>query len=110
MSDYKIPDYMSRVAAKKPGDKLTVEELACALYEGMPHVQNLAENMARKYGKAEALSFFDLMDPEVHNFWFGIAKQIIDHSKEWEKNSGSACCLSKREQERLKSLPRVETK
>jgi len=105
MSD--IPNYLSKVASKKPGDKLTVEELACALYEGMPHLSNLAENMARNYGQAEALSFFDLMGPEVQNFWMGIAKQIIDHSKEWEKNSGSACVLSKREQERLRNLPRA---
>jgi len=106
--DHRVPKYMQKVAAKKPGDKLTVEELACALYEGMPHVQNLAESTARTHGKAQALSFFDLMGPDVQNFWMGIAKQIIDHSKEWEENSGSACCLSKREQERLKSLPRVQ--
>jgi hypothetical protein len=100
---------MRKLHAKKSDDKLDVEELACALYEGTPHLQNLAENMARKYGnQCQALSFFDLMGEDVQNFWFGIAKQIIDHAREWEPNEGSACVLSKREQERLKSLPRIE--
>jgi hypothetical protein len=103
-----VPKYLEAVSKKKHEDKLTVEELACALYEGMPHLQNLAEKTARHYGNGcTALSFFDLMGPHVQNFWMGIAKQIIEHSKEWEKNQGSACCLSKREQERLKNLPRV---
>jgi hypothetical protein len=103
-----IPNYMMAVSKKKPGEKLTVGELACALYEGMPQVSNLAESMARNYGTAGALSFFDLMGEDVQNFWKGIAKQIIEHSREWRKNEGSACVLSKNERERLKALPRVE--
>lgn len=102
------PHYLERVAAKKAGQKLTIEELACALYEGMPQLSNLAESLARTHGKAEALTFFDLMGEDVQNFWFGIAKQMIDHATEWEKNKGSGCVLSQRERERLKSLPRVE--
>ena len=103
-----IPNYLQAVASKKPPAKLSVEELACALYEGMPQLSNLAENMARQYGKAGALTFFDMMGEDVQNFWMGIAKQIIDHSREWEKNDGCACVLSKRERERLASLPRVK--
>ena len=38
--------------------KFSVETLAQALYEGFPTLYNLAEEMARQYGKAEALSFF----------------------------------------------------
>ena len=103
-----VPKYMQAVASKKHDDKLNVAELACALYEGMPHLQNLAEKTARHYGQGcEALSFFDLMGPDVQNFWMGIAKQIIEHSKEWERNQGSACVLSERERKRLRELPRV---
>jgi len=102
------PNYMGKLHARKQGDKLDVDELACALYEGTPHLSNLAETMARNYGNGcEALSFFDLMGAQVQNFWKGIAKQIIEHSKEWEKNEGSACRLSNRERERLRALPRV---
>lgn len=103
-----LPGYLGQLAKKKPGDKLTVGELACAMYEGSPHVQNLAEVTARNYSKAEALTFFDMMGPDVQNFWKGIAHQIIEHSKEYEKNEGSACRLSQKEMDRLKALPRVE--
>lgn len=87
--------------------KLNIQELACALYEGTRHVQNLAEKTARTYGKAGALTFFDMMGDDVQNFWRGIAKQIIDHSKHWEGNDGSACVLANAEQKRLAELPRV---
>lgn len=99
--------YLEQLRGKKAGEKLAVQQLACALYEGMPQLQNLAESLARTHGEAGALSFFDLMGEDVQNFWFGIAQQIIEHSKEWKKNEGSACVLSKSERERLKSLPRV---
>lgn len=91
---------------KKYKDKLTTKELACALYEGTPHLQNLAEKTARNHGEAEALSFFGMMGEDVQNFWMGIAQQIIDHSKEWKKNNGSACVLSNKERERIKKLDR----
>lgn len=87
--------------------ELTISQLAEALYEGTPHLQNLAEKLARQHGKAGALSFFGLMGDDVQNFWRGIAKQIIDHAAEWEENRGSACVLSEAESERLKLLPRV---
>src|ERR1700678_781629 len=103
-------DWLHQVQAKKAGDKLSVGELACAIYEGMPQLSNLAEGLARNYGKAGALAFFDMMGEDVRNFYMGIAEQLISHAKEWEKNEGSACCLSKREQERLKSLPRVKNR
>lgn len=88
--------------------KLTLDQLAEALYEGTPHLQNLAEKLARQYGKAEALSFYGLMGDDVRNFWRGIAKQLINHAVEWQVNEGSACVLSEQERSRLKSLPRVE--
>jgi hypothetical protein len=89
------------------GAKLTVDQLAEALYEGTPHLQNLAEKLARQHGKAGALSFYRLMGDDVRNFYRGIAKQLIDHAAEWEPNKGSSCSLSERERDRLKQLPRV---
>lgn len=81
--------------------------IAEGLYEGQPSVcSNMAEQMARRFGKAGALSFFGLMGPEVQWFWCNIAQQIIDHSKEWQENNGCACVLSDRETERLRRLMR----
>ena len=88
--------------------KLSVRELACALYEGTPHLQNLAEKLARQHGQAGALTFFDMMGEDVQNFWMSIAQQLIDHAKEWEANEGSCCCLSEKERKRLKELPRIK--
>lgn len=87
--------------------KLDVEELAEALYEGTPHLHNLAEKLARHHGKAGALSFYAMMGDDIQNFWRGIAKQLIDHAKEWQPNEGSACVLSDRESARIAALPRV---
>lgn len=87
--------------------KLTLDQLAEALYEGTPHLQNLAEKLARHHGQAGALSFYGLMGDDVQNFWRGIAKQMIDHAAEWEGNKGSSCNLSRRERDRLAALPRV---
>ena len=89
------------------GAKLTLDQLAEALYEGTPHLQNLAEKLARQHGNASALSFYGLMGDDVQNFWRGIAKQIIDHAVEWRTNKGSSCSLSERERDRLRKLPRV---
>ena len=100
-------DIMLRLFKKEREAKLTLDELACALYEGSPHVQNLAEKLARTHGQAQALTFYDMMGDDVQNFWRGIAKQLIDHAKEWLPNEGSACRLSEREQQRLFRLPRV---
>ena len=83
--------------------KHTLLSLAEALYEGLPTLSNLAEEMARQYGKAGALSFFNMMGEDVQFFWCGIARQIIEHSKEWEANQNSACVLSKKERERLRN-------
>jgi hypothetical protein len=87
--------------------KLTVDQLAEALYEGTPHLQNLAEKLAKQHGHAGALSFYGLMGDDVQNFWRGIAKQLIDHAGHWQANVGSLCCLSDQERARLKSLPRI---
>lgn len=87
--------------------KLTVDQLAEALYEGTPHLQNLAEKLARQHGKAGALSFYGMMGDDVRNFWRGVAKQLIDHASEWEANEGSGCILSDKESARLHELPRV---
>jgi len=98
---------MNDTVMNKPhNEKMTAKELAEALYEGTPHLQNLAESLARQHGKAQALTFFGMMGKDVQNFWMGIAQQLIDHAKEWEENQGSACVLSVKELERLKNLPR----
>lgn len=101
--DMKAPD---SVMTRQIEAKLSVRELAEALYEGTPHLQNLAEKLARQHGKAEALTFFNMTYPEVQNFWMGIAQQLIDHSSKWEQNNGSSCVLGKEELERLKKLPK----
>ena len=98
---------MKEVRPVEPGIE-TVEQLANALYEGLPCLANLAENLARKHGKAGALSFYQLMGDDVKNFWRGIAKQLIDHAREWGPNQGCACVLSPAERHRLKKLPRVQ--
>ena len=90
----------------KSDQKLTPLQLAEALYEGTHHLQNLAEKLARQHGKAGALTFFGMMGEDVQNFYLQIAQQLIDHASEWEKNNGGACCLSKKESDRLKTLPR----
>lgn len=89
--------------------KLTVDQLAEALYEGTPHLQNLAEKLARHHSKAGALTFYGFMGGDVQNFWRTIAKMMIDHAAEWEPNEGSSCVLSMDERARLQCLPRVET-
>lgn len=84
-----------------------VYELAKALYEGLPSLSNLAEKMARKHGKAGALSFFEMMGNEVQFFWIDIAFQIINHSKEWEENKGCCCVLSDVERLRIQRRMKV---
>lgn len=91
---------------KKSDELLTVKELACALYEGTPHLQNLAEKLARQHGKASALTFFGMMGEDVQNFFMNIAQQLIDFGKGWEENNGSACVSSKELEETLKAAPR----
>lgn len=86
--------------------KLTVGQLTEALYEGTPHLQNLAEKLARHHGKASALTFFGMMGNDIQNFYFGIAQQLIDHAKEWKENEGSGCVLSDKETKRIAELPR----
>lgn len=88
--------------------KLSVDMLAEALYEGTPHLQNLAEKLARQHGQAGALTFYRMMSEDVRNFYRTIAKQLIDHAAEWQPNEGSACVLSEKERARLKALPRAE--
>ena len=56
--------------------KLTVDELACALYEGTRHLHNLAEKLARQHGKAEALSFYDMMGSSVRALWNGLNRGL----------------------------------
>ena len=90
------------------GAKLTISQLAEALYEGTPHLQNLAEKLARQHGQAGALTFYGMMSDDVQNFWRGIAKQLVDHSAQWKSNQGSGCILGEEERARLKTLPRVE--
>lgn len=98
---------LKSLQAKAFIEKLTADELACALYEGTAHLQNLAEKLARQHGQAEALTFYDMMGDDVRNFWRGIARQLIEHASEWQHNEGSSCVLSERERLRLSSIPRV---
>lgn len=100
-------DSYASLLVKNPDDELTLGELACALYEGTPHLHDLAEQLARQHGKAGALTFYGMMGDDVQNFWRGIAKQLIDHGKEWLPNEGSGCVLSPKESKRLAELPRV---
>lgn len=86
--------------------KLTVKQLAEALYEGTPHLQNLAEKLARQHGKAGALTFFNMMGSDVQNFFMNIAQQLIDFGKGWEANQGSACSPSKELRLQLAAMPR----
>ena len=88
--------------------KMDVDTLADALYEGKSILNNLAEEMARQHGQAGALSFFSLMGEEVQWFWKNIAKQIIEHSKEWLPNDGCCCVLSDRERKRLRMMMNIE--
>ena len=106
-------DHMRSVSAKMAKLKrpdastLTVQELACVLYEGMPALSNLAETLARTHGRAEALTFFDMMGEHVQNFWTSLAQQMIEHSRHWDPNMGSACNLGPEEYKRLQHLPRA---
>lgn len=100
-----LEDSVLRVADHNA--KLTLDQLAEALYEGTPHLQNLAEKLARQHGQAGALTFYGMMSEDIRNFWRGIAKQLTEHAAEWQANQGSACILSERERARLRALPRV---
>ena len=84
--------------------EFTTDSLANALYEGTPDLSNLAENCARQFGKSGALSWYGMMGEDVQFFWKDIARQIIEHSKEWQENQGCGCVLSEREYSRLKKL------
>ena len=107
MSQFQTTGHYGTLMNKGRDQELTLDELACALYEGTPHLGNLAEALARQHGTADALTFFDMMGEDVQNFWRGIANQIIDHAKEWQPNQGGGCVLSDSETARLKALPRV---
>lgn len=96
--------YLETLVKKRPDETLTVEELACALYEGTPHLANLAEKLARQHSQAEALTFFDLMGEDVQAFWMHIAQELIEHSSQYRKNDGCACVLRDEEHQRLHHL------
>lgn len=102
------PIHKSTLRGKGPSEKLSVDELAEALYEGTPHLSNLAEKLARQHGRAGALTYYALTSGDVRNFWRGIAAQLIQHASEWEPNEGSACVLSDRERQRLADMPQVK--
>lgn len=93
------------VMTKDVDSKLEVRDLAEALYEGTPHLRNLAEKLAREHGKADAITFFNMAAVHVQNFWCNIAQQLIDHASKWEENQGSGCVLAAEETVRLMKLP-----
>ena len=84
----------------------TIDGLANILYEC--GCSNMAERLARCHGKADALTFLPLMDENVQNFWRGIAKQLIEHSRHWQPNDGCCYVLDAEESKRLAELPRVK--
>lgn len=84
---------------KKPGNTLSIMELAEALYEGSGHLYNLAESLARQHGAAEALPFFGMTSDDVRAFWCDIARQLIEHSQKWQRGPE----LDLGEQARLKA-------
>ena len=92
------------LTTKDVDEKLSVEDLAEALYEGLPHLANLAEKLAKQHGKASALCFFSQQNADVKFFWYNIARQLIEHASEWEENNGSACVLSENEKHKLEWL------
>jgi len=80
---------------------LTMDQLAEALYEGRPHLANLAEKLARQHSPATALCFYQMQGEGVKAFWRDIASQLIEHASQWEENEGSCCILSDKENKRL---------
>lgn len=86
--------------------KLTVKQLAEALYEGTPHLQNLAETMARQHGQVGGLTWFAMMPEDVQNYFFHIAQQLIDFGKGWTKNEHSATVLTPEFKKLIAELPR----
>lgn len=97
--------HLESLTKKKHDEKLSVQELACSLYEGTPHLQNLAEKLARQHSGAGALTFFDMNYPEVKNFYMCIAQQLIDHARGWEPKQSGGCQLLPSELRRLQDLP-----
>ena len=91
------------VMTKKHTDKLNTKELAEALYEGTPHLQNLAEKLARHYSGAGALCFYSQQYPEVKKFYEKIAQMLIDHACGWEPRQSGGCELKPNELQRLKT-------
>lgn len=69
------------------GEKLTVEELAEALYEGSPHLEYLMHVLAKQYGKSETgLPPYHAQNEISRDFWRGIALAIIKHVIEGKYN------------------------
>lgn len=44
-----MTEIYEKLMEKHHDDKLTLDELACALYEGTPHLANLAEKLAVRH-------------------------------------------------------------
>lgn len=86
-------------------EKLDALLLAEALYEGTPHLQNLAEKLARQHGQAQALPPFMLLGESLKNYWVLLAEEMIAHAEQWLPNQGSACVLSSEERDRINALP-----
>jgi len=82
---------MSKAMLKGHDEKLTAVELAEVLYEGTPHLENLAEKLVRHHGEAEALTFFNMMPKRTQDFWVSIAEQLIAHSKLYGKHGFKSC-------------------
>src|SRR4051812_24615712 len=90
---------MSDEQLKNFDAKLTVTELAQALYDGYPHLQNLAEKLTRHHSRAGMVAPFEMRDALTHNFWCAIATQLIDHAS----NCNPGPSLDEREAARLET-------
>ena len=76
----------SKSVLGEPHDKkLSVEELAEALYEGTPHLQNLAEKLVRQHSNVGALPFYHMTSKGMQKFWVTIAQKLINYSKAQSK-------------------------
>ncbi len=89
---------------REPHDKmLSIKELAEALYEGTPHLQNLAEKLSRQHSKNGALCFYSQQYNEVKLFYEDIARQLIEHANGWEPRQSGGCELKPAELTRLQA-------
>lgn len=103
--DEEPKDKAKALLDKGYNEKLTQEELALALFYGLPHLQGLGSKLAEQYGKnVTFLPLHDELTEEIQEFWRSIAKQLIEHAKKWEgfKDEIGECVKFKLEERKEK--------